>query len=208
MEKKKITESRTRLALLATLSDLHHDPVNYDLDRLRAIVTNLAPDLLCAEITREIWEGEDLSQAAVEIREALVPVVEATDVVLIPVAPNSDRFADFAPEFGWRRGLVQAIDRALRWGQRQANTPEAVNGKLFEKYCHPLCLLTERAWTAEQRRAWDEQNKLIADYIFRAIRRDAGRRVLVAVQCQRIHKLGPLLKAHKDELEIVDFRNL
>lgn len=208
MERKKINESRTRLALLATLSDLHHEPVTYDLDSLRAIVTDLAPDLLCAEITREIWEGGDLSQAAGEVREALVPVVEATDVVLVPVAPNSDRFADFASEVGWRRGLVLAIDRALRWGQRQANTPEAINGKLFETFCHPLCLLTERSWKAERRRAWDEQNRLIANYIIQAIRRDAGRRVLVAVQCQRIHKLEPLLKAHADELEIVDYRNL
>ncbi|MGB3716596.1 MAG: hypothetical protein WA996_19425, partial [Candidatus Promineifilaceae bacterium] len=163
MERKKINESRSRLALLATLSDLHREPVNYDLDSLRAILTDLAPDLLCAEITREIWEGDDLSKAAGEVREALVPVVEATDVVLVPVAPNSDRFADFAPEVGWRRGLVQVIDRALRWGQRQANTPEAINGKLFEMFCHPLCRLTEMSWTAEQRRAWDEQNRLIAD---------------------------------------------
>jgi hypothetical protein len=199
---------RTRLALLATLSDLHHEPVSYDLTSLRAIVTELAPDLLCAEITRQMWEGGDLSQAAVEVREALALVVEATDVVLVPVAPDAHRFADFAPEAGWRRGLVQVIDRALRWGQLRADTPEAINGRLFEAFCHPLCRLTERSWTAEQRIAWDEQNRIIVDNIMRAARRDAGRRILVAVQCQRIHKLEPLLKEYGEELEIVEFSKL
>lgn len=201
-------KSRTRLAMLATLSDLHHEPVSYDLVSLQAIVTELAPDLLCAEITREMWEGGDLSQAAIEVREALAPVVEATDVVLVPVAPNSDRFTDFAPDTGWRRDLVRAIDRALVWGQRQADTPEAINGPLFEMFCHPLCRLTELSWTADRRAAWQEQNQAIADNIIDAVRQDVGGRVLVAVQCQRIHRIEPLLKSYADELELVDYWQL
>ncbi len=198
----------TRLALLATISDLHNEPVSYDLKSLQSIITELAPDLLCAEITREMWEGEDLSQAALEVREALAPVVAATDVVLVPIAPNGHRFADFAPDSGWRRGMVRAFDRMLQWGQRKANTPEAVNGMWFESFCHPLCWMTEWSWTADKREAWDEQNKMIADNIIRAVRRDSGRRVLVAVQCQRIHILVPMLKKYGDELEIVDYWNL
>jgi hypothetical protein len=201
-------EMRTRLAFLATLSDLHHGPVSYDMASLQAVVADLSPDLLCAEITRKMWEGGDLSQAAVEVREALAPVVEATDVVLVPVAPSGDRFADFAPNAGWRRGLVQSIDRALRWGQRQADTPEAINGKLFEAFCHPLCRLTELSWTAGQRKAWDEQNKTIAGNIMQAVRRDVGRRVLVVVQCQRIHKLSTLLQPYREELDMVQFSKL
>ena len=200
--------SRTRLALLATLSDLHYEPVGYDLASLRTLVTDLAPDLLCAEITREMWEGGDLSRAAIEVREALAPVVAATDVVLIPVAPTDKRFADFAPEAGWRRSMVHSIDHVLQWGQHLADTPKAINGTLFGAFCHPLCLLTERSWTAEQRQAWHEQNKLIVDTMIERIRLDNGRRVLVAVQCQRIHELEPLLKAYADELEIVDYWNL
>ena len=199
---------RTRLALLATISDLHREAVSYDLAALARLALELSPDLLCAEITREMWEGGDLSQTAVEVREALAPVAAATDVVLVPVAPNGDRFADFAPERGWRRGMVRAFDRMLRWGQRWADTPEAINGIWFESFCHPLCLLTEWSWTAEKRAAWEKQNKLIAENIMAAVRRDYGRRVLVAVQCQRIHKLEPLLKQYEDELEIVNYWEL
>jgi len=190
------------------MSDLHREPVSYDLAALAALVTELSPDLLCAEITREMWEGGDLSQTAVEVREALAPVVAATDVVLVPVAPSDGRFADFAPERGWRRGLARVFDRFLQWGQCRADTPEALNGAWFESFCHPLCLLTEWSWAADMRAAWQEQNKLIAENILAAVRRDYGRRVLVAVQCQRIHKLEPLLKQHEDELEIVNYWEL
>jgi len=40
-------------------------------DKVAKTVRRLAPDLLCAEITREMWEGSDLSQAAIEVRESM-----------------------------------------------------------------------------------------------------------------------------------------
>jgi hypothetical protein len=198
----------TRLALLATLSELHQEPIAYDLQCLRELIVDLAPDLLCAEITRDMWEGGDLSTAAVEVREALAPTIASTDTVLVPVAPSPDRFHDFAPDGGWRRNLVQTCDRLLRWGQLQADSPQAVNGPFFEAFCHPLCLLTEMTWTAGQRAAWNTQNKQIAQNVLRAVHRDPGRRVLVAVQCQRIHKLEPLLKAGSELVKLVPYQSL
>lgn len=198
----------TRLALLATLSELHSEPITYDLQCLRDLIVELSPDLLCAEITREMWEGGDLSSAAIEVRDALAPTVASTDTVLVPVAPSPERFGDFAPEGGWRRELVHTYDRILRWGQVQAGSPQAVNGTLFEAFCHPLCLLTEMTWTAEKRGIWNTQNEQIAQNVIRAIRRDPGRRVLVAVQCQRIHKLQPLLEAAADRVTLVNYWEL
>lgn len=202
------TEVRTRLALLGTMSELHREPVSYDLVRLRAIVADLEPDLICAEITRSMWEGGELSQAAMEVREALAPVVAATDAVLVPVAPSPERFGDFAPESGWRGEMVRTFDRLLQWGQRQADTPEAVNGPLFGVFCHTVCHLTEWSWSAEERAAWNAQNEAIAANVMKAIRRDPGRRVLVTVQCQRLHKLEPLLRQFEDEVKLVSYRSL
>lgn len=198
----------TRLALLATLSELHQQPIAYDLQCLRDLVTELAPDLLCAEITRDMWEGGDLSAAAIEVREALAPIIASTDTVLVPVAPSAERFHDFAPDEGWRHNLVRTYDRVLRWGQYRANSPEAVNGALFEAFCHPLCVLTEMTWTAEKRAAWTAQNRQIAQNVLHAVRRDPGRRVLLAVQCQRIHKLEPLLKAGRERVNVVPYQTL
>ncbi len=202
------TSPRTRLAVLGTLLDLHHQPITFDLNCLRALVADLAPDLLCAEITREAWEGGDLSRAAVEVREALAPVVAATDIVLIPVLPSVQQFADFTPAAGWRQDMVRAFDRTLRWGQREADKAETINGVMFGLFCHTLCALAETMWTAEDRAAWEAQNKALVENIVRAVEQDASHRVLVAVQCQRLHRLVPHLRAHADVFEIVKYQEL
>ncbi len=201
------TSRPTRLAILGTLSDLHRQPIAYDLNCLRALVADLAPDLLCAEITREAWEGGDLFTTAIEVREALAPVVAATDIVLVPVLPTLKQYADFTPATGWRRDMVRAFDRALQWGQREADRPEAVNGARFGAFCHTLCALTELMWTAEDRAAWEAQNRALAENIVRAVEQDADRRVLVAVQCQRKHWLDARLRRQAD-VELVDYWEL
>ncbi len=199
---------RTRLAILGTMSDLHSQPIAYDLGCLRKVLADLAPDLLCAEITLQAWERKDFSQASLEVRDALTPVIASTDIVLIPVAPTPKRYADFTPDPGWRRRLVRTFDRLLRWGQIQADDVETVNGPWFGAFCHTVCWLTESLWASKDRTAWEKQNEELVENIVRAVQRDSGRRVLVAVQCQRLHRLIPLLHAHGDLFKIVAYQNL
>ena len=202
------SSSRTRLAILGTMSDLHRQPISYDLACLQKIVADVSPDLLCAEITVDDWEREEFSRAALEVREALAPVIASTDIVLIPVAPSPEQYIDFIPDFGWKRRLVLTFDRLLRWGQIQADDARTVNGPWFGAFCHTVCWLTEMFWTEKDRVKWERQNRELVENIVRAVQRDSGRRVLVAVQCQRLHRLIPLLGAHDDLFEIVDYQTL
>ncbi len=190
------------------MSDLHCQPIAYDLACLRKVVTDLAPDLLCAEITMEDWEREDFSRASLEVREALASVIASTDIVLIPVAPSPEQYVDFTPDSAWRRRLVRTFDRLLRWGQIQADDVRTVNGPWFGAFCHTVCRLTESLWTEKDRAAWEKQNEELAENIIRAVKRDSGRRVLVAVQCQRLHRLIALLRAHDDLFRMVDYQSL
>lgn len=190
------------------MSDLHSQPIAYDLACLRKVVADLAPDLLCAEITMEAWEHEDFSRASLEVREALAPVIASTDIVLIPVAPSPEQYADFTPDSAWRRRLVRTFDQLLRWGQIQADDVRTVNGPWFGAFCHTLCWLTELLWTEKDRAAWEKQNEELAENIIRAVMRDSGRRVLVTVQCQRLHRLIPLLRTHDDLLRIFAYQEL
>lgn len=199
---------RTRLAILGTMSDLHSQPIAYDLACLRKVVADMAPDLLCAEITMDAWEREDFSRASIEIREALAPIIASTDIVLIPVAPTPKQYADFAPDSGWKRRLVRTFERLLQWGQIQADDVESVNGAWFGAFCHTVCWMTESLWSAKDRAAWEKQNEELAENILRAAGRDGGRRMLVAVQCQRLHRLIPLLHTHEDLFTIVAYQNL
>jgi hypothetical protein len=198
----------TRLAILGTMSDLHRQPISYDLNCLQKLVADLSPDLLCAEITQEAWERTDLTQASLEVREALAPVIASTDIVLIPVAPSPKQYVDFTPDSGWRRRIVHTFDRLLRWGQIQADDVKSINGFAFGAFCHTVCLLTEMFWTTKDRAAWEEQNRELAENIVHAVQRDRGRRVLVAVQCQRLHRLIPLLQAHNNRFQIVSYQDL
>lgn len=200
--------SRTRLAILGTMSDLHRQPIRYDLHCLQKIVADASPDLLCAEITVGDWEHGDLSRTAVDVREALAPVIASTDIVLIPVAPGPEQYIDFTPRARWRRRLVKAFGKVLRWGQIRANDVQAVNGIWFGAFCHTVCWLTETFWIREDRAAWERQNQQLVENIVQATQRDSGRRVLVTVQCQRLHRLIPLLRVHSDLFDVVGYQDL
>ncbi len=202
------TSSRTRLAVLGTLADMHRQPLSYDLACLRSIVSDLSPDLLCAEVTQEMWESGNIPSTEIEVREALAPIVAATDIVLIPVTPTPRKYTDFGERTGWRHSLVQSFDSLLRWGQRQADSPEAINGWMFNGFCHTVCWLTETLWPAEDRASWVAQTETMANNILQAVRRDPGLRVLVAVQCQRIHRLVPLLRSYSEDIQIVHYQDL
>lgn len=198
----------TRLAILGTVSELHRLPLPYDLACLRKILIEQAPDLLCAEITAEALEQDDLSTTDLEIREALAPVAAVTDIVLVPVAPSEKHYAEFAANTLWGQRVTQSGIGILRWGQRKAATPQAINSPIFGLFCHLVCALTESSWPSEQRSEWERQNLAMIENILQVVRHDPGRRMLVVVQCQRVHRLAPLLKKHTGELELVQYQNL
>lgn len=199
--------TKTRLALLSTLSDMHTQPIQYNLAALADIVSRIGPDLLAVELPRTDWERGALNTAPVEVQRSLLPLAELSDVVVVPVAPDWQQFDDFAPQTGWRGKLARQLRDALRKAQRAANKAEAIHALLFQGVCHTLCLLNEMSWNAEARRAWNEQNQALVENILQAARRDPGRRMLVAVQCQRVHWLEPRLK-RAPEIELVDYRAL
>lgn len=199
--------TKTRLALLSTLADMHTQSIRYNLTALADILTQVAPDLLYVEVPLRDWELGRLDQAPVEVQRSLLPLAELSRTVVVPVAPDARQFNDFAPRTGWRAGLARWLDQALRWAQRQANSAEAIHAWPFEGVCHTLCHLSQLSWDAAARRAWEEQNQGMLDNIQQAIRRDPGHRILVAVQCQRTHWLTLRLKKMLD-IELVDYREL
>ena len=190
------------------MSDLHTQPVSYDLRNLQKIIVDLSPDLLCVEITKGAWERGDLNEVSIEIRRALTPAVAITDVVLVPVAPSTKQFADFAPLSGWRQRLIRTFGRVLRWGQRRAGSAESINGIWFGLFCHSICELTEMFWSKKERAAWEAQNRIVAENIVNTVWNNQGSRVLVAVQCQRLHRLIPLLEKHSDLFDVVGYQTL
>lgn len=201
---------KTRIAVLGTLAELHKEPIRYNLNTLARLVEELGPDLLCAELRRDQWERGDWSRMPVEYREALIPLAERTNIVIVPiqngagcelVAPRE------GPLLGLRRTILRGLDGVLRALQWLVDGPRGVNSGVFGHVCDMICAL--EAWTcgAATWRAWDAANRELWENILRAVRRDPGVRVLVTVDCRRRHRLVEWLR-RSDEVELVDFWKL
>jgi len=202
---------KTRLALLGTLGHLHTEPLRYDLACLRSLVEELEPDLRGVEVEPDAWERGDLSAAPIEVREGLVPAAQRTDTVIVPLAgPSSMELAP--PEAGalaqLRTSLLRSAESLLTGLQRAADGPEGVNNPLFGHVCGFICGLEEAAAGDVGRRAWEATNQRILERVVWIVRRDPGRRVLVAVQCRRVHWLEAHLKPQTDLLELVSYWEL
>ncbi len=204
------TTSKSRVAVLGTLSEQHRQSTAYDLQVLARLVSQLQPDLLCAEVRPDHWETGDLTEMSVEYREALVPLCKRNDIVLVPVAgvevgafvvPRGGRWC------GLRVALAGWLDWQLRLMQRVAGRPEAINSGAFGRVCGWMCELIARVCGPEARRTWAAANDQMVQNVLTAVRRDPGRRVLVTVDCRRRHLLERRLRAC-DEIEVVWFHEL
>ncbi len=201
----------THLSLLGTLGSLHTEPLRYDLACLRSLVERLEPDLLGIEADPEAWERGELGGAPPEVRESLVPAARRTDTVIVPLGgPSSLELAP--PTHGdlahFRAGLLRGTNRLLTGLQRTLDSPEGVNSALFGHVCGFLCSVEAAAASEEGRRAWEAANQRILERLLWAVRRDPGRRVLVAVQCRRVHWLEARLRAVETEIALVPFGRL
>ena len=109
-----------------------------------------------------------------------------------------------------RAKVLREADRLLTGWQRDraAQGPEAVNSRAFGHLCGLVCTLEEAAAGEAGRRAWEESNERILERLVEMVRRDPGRRVLVAVNCRRVHWLQARLRAFAGEMVLVPYEQL
>ena len=201
---------KSRVAVLGTLGELHTEPIGYDLDTLSRIVREIQPDLLCAEIHPDDWAAQDLDGMPPEYRETLVPLSRRTGIVIVPVAGSRDRGL-MTPGGGQflalRTFLVGILNAHLRWMQSGDRGLAAINSGAWGAVCDGLCCLTANLCGSDVRREWDAANRAIFENVLAAVRRDAGCRVLVTVDCRRRHRLERELRRVR-EVGLVHYETL
>lgn len=198
--------NKTRLALLGTLSELHKQPIRFDLTELANILAQSHPDLLGVEIERDDFERGDLSRAPTEVRDALIPIARRSDTVIVPIgAASNDELR--APSQAPSAALVRALDAALESVQKAANDARRVNSQIVSHTCGLLCRIEARACGERGRRTWETTNEKMLANIFALTQRDPQTRILVAVQCRRKHWLEPKLR-QLPEVELVNYWEL
>lgn len=201
---------RTRLAFIGTLGTHHGRSIAYDPARLRLLAERLEPDLLAVEADRAAWEAADTTSVPPEVLASLAPAARLTDTVVVPVGGLSGR--ELAPPTGSglanvRANIIRAADGLLDALARAFDSPERASRGLYPQLCALLCHVEYAAASEAGRHAWRETNDRILANLLQLFRSDPGRRVLVAVQCRRIHWLEARL-AVLPEVELVPFERL
>ena len=202
--------AKSRVAVLGMLDETHWESAQYNLDTLRSLVKSLQPDLLCAEISTEDWQSGDIARLPLVYREVLVPLSRLINTVIVPVC-SSHSGVNLVPKggrfLGFRALLVRLLNKILRWMQRLADSPKAVNSTAFGALCHTICILTLWLCGPSARQNWDEAYRMLFNNILSTIRHDPMRRVLVTVDCRHQHQLITDLK-RLPEVDLVDYHLL
>jgi hypothetical protein len=202
--------NKTRVAVLGTLAELHREPIRYNLACLTDLVEELNPDLLFAELHRDVWEAGDVSDVSIEYREALIPLAARTNIVIVPIQAAAGCEPVMAQDGRMarpRRAILRRLDGLLRWFQLRADGPRAIHSGSFGHLCHTICLLEAWVGGPATRQAWDAANRALLENVLTAVRHDPGVRVLITVDCRRWHQLVGSLR-HVEEVELVAYWEL
>jgi hypothetical protein len=206
------TSARTPVAVVGSLAEFRLDPTPYDLAALVGFVREIAPDLLCLDMTLEEWQRRDFGGLPAEYRDALLPLADQTDMVVVPigdrVGPEGTGVGEDGPSrpAGVGRWLSMRLQAAVGSLQRGADSPVAVDQGARHWIADLLYHLIDWLHGGSARHAAAHRGALAAR-ILELARRDPGRRVLVVVNARYCHYLRAELRRHP-EIELVRYAEL
>jgi hypothetical protein len=196
-------QTRTHIAVLGTLAEFHAEPIPYNLQALLSLVSNINPDLLCLDIPPESWQQGDFTVLPPEYRDALIPLAQASDMVVVPIG-RKDAYRRQLPS-GWRGALS---DRLLAWLaelQRRAPGPDAINQGWRHEAANGLYHLLHLLEGSSLLQAQHIEH--LTREVIRAAHRDPGCRILVVANVQYCHHIRPRLRKEQD-IEVVSYTEL
>lgn len=201
---------RVRVALLGTLGHLHAQAVRFDLKRLRTLVEALEPDLLAVEVDPEAWESGDPERLPLEVREALAPASRLTDTVVVPLGAEArlEPADDGGLRLSIRGALIRRAEDLLAAAALAVDDPAGVSRGAYVHLCRGVCNVEAAAAGRDRRAAWAQANERIVERLREVVSRNPGSRMLVAVNCRRVHMLTRRLRDLADEIELVHFEDL
>lgn len=199
------TISSTRVAVLGTLAEFHHEPIPYNLKALVQLVAGLNPDFVCLEMTPSQWQRRDFGDLPPEFGEALLPLAYQTDMVVVPIAEADPPHEPTAS--GWRGWLIERLRRGLALIVRSAPNAAAMNQGWRHDWANTLYSAIARLAGGGVEQQWHTHQQYMIEQVAKLARRDPGRRILVVVNVRHCHHLRPAL-AGQPQIEVVPFSEL
>ena len=185
-------EKPTQIAVLGTLAEFHRDPLPYDLTALVDLVAKINPDLLCLDISLEQWQQQDFSSLPAEYSEALLPLADQTDTVVVPIggSPTMPQ----ATAVGWRGVLIGWARKLLAWIQASAPGPDAINQGWRHELGNVLYGLARKLAGSTVNHAYHAHIKQLSQAARRVAENNPGSRILVVTNIQYCHHIRPQLQ--------------
>lgn len=197
--------SPTPVAVLATIGELHREALTYDLRALVQLVTGMRPDLLCLDLTPDQWRRRDAADLPPEYREALLPLADETDIVVVPIAGES--LLEDPAAMGWRGIALRPLHAWFARLQCTAPGPAALSRGPRLVVANLLYGLMAALAGNGTRSRWQAYAAELAQRVIDTVRRDPGRRVLVAVGARHCHQVCRALEQYP-EVRIVRISEL
>lgn len=198
-------KERTRVAVLGTLAEFHHEPIPYDMSALVDLVAEINPDLLCLDITPEQWHKQSFGNLPPEYQEALLPLAHQTDIVVAPIGggqalpkPQAD---------GWRGKAIKRLRNWIATLQRTASGPDAINQGWRHHLANYLYAAIRWFSVGEVEKATREHTDHLTHAVLQVARRDPDARVLVVVNVQYCHIIRGRLRTY-DDVEVAVYTAL
>ncbi len=200
-----VTNAPTRVAVLGTLTEFQQKPIPVDTGALVELVTDIAPDLLCLDMTPEQWANRDFGGLPPEYRDALLPLAEQSDIVVVPVGTDAHDHEPAA--HGWRGALIGLLRKGIAAIQRSAPGPDALNYGWRHDVANHLYNLTLRLAGEKAHHSRSDHTLDLIRQVAETAHRDPGTRVLVVVNVQHCHHIRPALDQYAD-IEVVRYDEL
>lgn len=185
-------ENPTRIAVLGTLAEFHRDPLPYDLTALVDLVAEIHPDLLCLDISLEQWQQQDFSNLPAEYSEALLPLADQTDIVVVPI--SGPEMMPQATAVGWRGVLIGWARRLLAGMQASAPGPDAINQGWRHELGNVLYGLARKLAGSAVNHAYYAHIEQVSQAARRVAENNPGSRILVVTNIQYCHHVRPRLR--------------
>ena len=185
-------QNPTQIAVLGTLAEFHQDPLPYDLAALVNLVAKINPDLLCLDISLAQWQRQDFSGLPAEYSEALLPLAEQTDIVVVPIGGHETM--PRATAVGWRGLLIGWARKLLGRMQASAPGPDALNQGWRHHWGNLLYSLVRALAGSTVQAAYQTHIKQVSQAALQAAHNNPGSRILVVTNIQYCHHIRPHLR--------------
>jgi hypothetical protein len=185
-------EKPTRIAVLGTLAEFHRDPLPYDLTALVDLVAEIHPDLLCLDISLEQWQQQEFSSLPAEYSQALLPLADQTDIVVVPI--GGSQMMPQATAVGWRGVLIGWARQLLAWIQATGPGPDAINQGWRHELGNVLYGLARTLAGSPVNHAYHAHIEQLSQAARRVAENNPGSRILVVTNIQYCHHIRPQLQ--------------